>query len=232
MDARGPTDAELVDGARRGTMVESVERTQTAGLMLVLRAAGPNNPADDLGWCCPDQRGTMSDRSPPPESAPHGPGDAAGHLWPSPDYHRQVERLRAAVGETIYLVELAVTEVQLGIRLTGQPYCLLGVLDFPRPDPTKGLAAHLILLDDGRGLNLGRIARITCNRPFSPTPADILFQDERALQELLFRDRQLSAGFIAQRAKALLGELLGADHRPPEARLSGPAAGDHPPTEP
>ena len=170
----------------------------------------------------------MNDRSPPPESAPPGPDDAAGQLWPSPDYHRQVERLRAAVGEIIYLVELTATEVQLGIRLTGQPYCLLGVIDFPRPDPAKGLAAHLILLDDGRGLNLGRIARITCNRPFSPAPSDILFQDERAVQDLLFRDRQLSAGFIAQRSRALLGELLGADNMPPEARLPGPSARDHP----
>ena len=32
-----------------------------------------------------------------------------GRLWPSPEYTRQVERLRAAVGETIYLVEIAVT---------------------------------------------------------------------------------------------------------------------------
>ena len=30
-------------------------------------------------------------------------------------------------------------------------------MDFPRPDPVRGLAPHLILLDDGRGVNLGRI---------------------------------------------------------------------------
>ena len=70
-----------------------------------------------------------------------------GRLWPSPEYTRQVERLRAAVGETIYLVEIAVTDIQLGIRITGKPYVLLGLVDFPRPDPLKGLAPHLVLLD-------------------------------------------------------------------------------------
>jgi len=66
----------------------------------------------------------------------------AGGLWPSTDYQAQIERLRAAIGERIYLAELRDTEVQLG------------VIDFPRPDPARGLAPHLILLDDGRGLNL------------------------------------------------------------------------------
>ncbi|MCK7583057.1 MAG: hypothetical protein MZV65_50885 [Chromatiales bacterium] len=35
-----------------------------------------------------------------PPSDPNA-GDAG--LWPSADYHRQIERLRAAVGETVYL---------------------------------------------------------------------------------------------------------------------------------
>lgn len=38
------------------------------------------------------------DPSEPPDADPGGAG-----LWPSADYHRQVERLRAAVGETVYL---------------------------------------------------------------------------------------------------------------------------------
>ncbi len=153
---------------------------------------------------------------------------SVGRLWPSPEYTRQVERLRAAVGETIYLVEIADTEVQLGIRITGKPYVLLGLVDFPRPDPLKGLAPHLILLDDGRGVNLGRIARITREHPFDPAPADLLFQDREASQALLWRDRQLSDAFIAQRAKALLGEVLGVPTAPQEARLSGPPGLDAP----
>jgi hypothetical protein len=101
----------------------------------------------------------------PPKIADQDPGDPAGGLWPSPDYARQVEQLRCALGETIYLAELEPGATQLGIRLADRPYVLLGVIDFPRPDPTKGLAPHLILLDDGRGVNLGRIARIARRRP-------------------------------------------------------------------
>ncbi|MFP4063424.1 MAG: hypothetical protein ACLFS2_11600, partial [Halochromatium sp.] len=85
-------------------------------------------------------------------------GDAAGGLWPPADYQAQVERLRAAIGERIYLAELRETDVQLGVQLTDRAYELLDVIDFPRPDPARGLTPHLILLDDGRGLNLGRIA--------------------------------------------------------------------------
>jgi len=156
------------------------------------------------------------------------PMASVGRLWPSPEYSRQVEQLRAAVGETIYLAEIAATDIQLGIRITGKPYVLLGLVDFPRPDPLKGLAPHLVLLDDGRGVNLGRIARITREHPFNPAPADILFQDREASQALLWRDRQLSNSFIAQRAKALLGEVLGVPSAPQEARLRGPGLLDEP----
>ncbi len=161
----------------------------------------------------------------PPTAAEADRGSPIGGLWPSPDYTLQVEQLYAAIGETIYLAEIEATEVQLGVRLTDRPYVLLGVVEFPRPDPTKGLAPHLILLDDGRGLNLGRIARIARNRPFGPTPSDILFQDRSALQTLLFNERQLSNELIARRSKALLGEILGARSAPPQARLPELAAG-------
>lgn len=150
-------------------------------------------------------------------------------LWPSPEYAEQVERLRAAVGETVYLAEIEATQVQLGVRLTDQPYVLLGVLDFPRPDPSRGLAPHLILLDDGRGVNLGRIARITRDRPFSPGPADVLFLDGRSVQALLTRERQLSPELIAQRSRHVLGEILGEPAA--QARLAAPIPGsdDGPP---
>jgi len=157
------------------------------------------------------------------------PMASVGRLWPSPEYSRQVEQLRAAVGATIYLVELEATQVQLGIHVNDQPYTLLGLVDFPRPDPIKGLAPHLVLLDDGRGVNLGRIARITTGRPFSPAPADVLFQDQVALQALLFRERQLSKELIAQRAKQLLGEVLGQPMRPATTLLPEPGSADGPP---
>lgn len=141
------------------------------------------------------------------ETADAGASD--GHLWPSPDYARQVDALRGAIGETVYIAELELTDVQLSARLTDKPYVLLGIVDFPQPDPARGIAPHLVLLDDGRGVNLGRIARITRSRPFSPAPADVLFQDAPILQELLFNERRLSPAFIAAQSRRLLGELLG-----------------------
>ncbi len=142
-------------------------------------------------------------------------------LWPSPDYNRQIEQLRAAIGETIFLAELSDSPVQLGIRLTATPYVLLGLIDFPRPDPTRGLAPHLLMLDDGRGVNLGRIARVS-RRPFAPQQAELLYQDRAAEQNLLFAERRLSREFLGVRSRVALGECLGY-FTPEVARLtSGP----------
>jgi len=154
----------------------------------------------------------MSDDTPghAPARESDDPDAPDGRLWPSPDYVHQVEALRAAIGETVFVAELEVTDVQLGARLTDRPYLLLDVVDFPRPDPARGLAPHLVLLDDGRGVNLGRIARITRSRPFSPAPDDVLYQDQTVLQELLFNERRLSPAYIAHQSQRLLGELLGA----------------------
>ncbi|WP_246221653.1 hypothetical protein [Marichromatium bheemlicum] len=129
-------------------------------------------------------------------------------LWPGSVYHQQLERLRAAVGERVYLVELVESRTQLGVHLSDTPHELLAVLDFPRPDPARGLAPHLILLDDGRGLNLGRVARIS-RRPFAPAPTDLLYLDRSAAQRLLFAERRLSPAFLAARTRQVLGQTLG-----------------------
>lgn len=130
-------------------------------------------------------------------------------IWPSPSYSRQIEGLRSAIGETIYLAEMNDSAVQLGVRITASPFLLLAVIDFPCPDPIRGLAPHLVLLDDGRGVNLGRIARISRRRPFSPEAEDILYQDMAAVRHLLLGERRLSRDFIAQRSRTVLGQLLG-----------------------
>jgi hypothetical protein len=111
----------------------------------------------------------------------------AGQLWPSEDYAEQVERLRSAVGARIFLVEIHATEINVGACLSDTDYELLGIVEFPRPDPARGLTPHLVLLDDGRGVNLGRIARISVGRPFSPAPGDILYQAPSLLRNLLFQ---------------------------------------------
>ncbi|WP_206171854.1 hypothetical protein [Thiorhodococcus mannitoliphagus] len=157
-------------------------------------------------------------------------------LWPSADYHRQIDRLRAAVGRTIHLLEVEATDTHLSIRHLGKPYILLDVLDFPRPDPARGIAPHLLLLDDGRGVNLGRIARVSLERAFGPSPAQILYQDKEATEGLLFRDRQLTKTRIAERSRQIVGQLLGNPPKTAEGLLvseeqpmdpDNPQASDH-----
>lgn len=132
-----------------------------------------------------------------------------GTLWPSAVYNRHVKRLRAAIGQNIYLVELLASDTHLAVRQTGTPYVLLDVLDFPRPDPARGLAPHLILLDDGRGINLGRLVRISLDRAFGPSPKQILYQDRALQKRLLLGKRRLSRRFIARSSRLALGQLLG-----------------------
>lgn len=146
------------------------------------------------------------------------------HVTRSPPATRRVaipasHHLRAAVGETVYLVELVESAIQLAAHISATPHVLLGVIDFPRPDPAKGLTPHLVLLDDGRGVNLGRIVRIS-RCPFAPAPDDLLYLDRAANENLLFAERRLSREFLAQRTRVVLGACLG--YRSPELeRLPG-----------
>lgn len=130
-------------------------------------------------------------------------------IWPSANYSQQVERLRQSIGSEIYLVELKPEDIHMGIRYSDTPFELIDVLEFPRPDPARGLAPHLILLDDGRGINLGRIARITIDTPYSPPVENILYQESFLMDRLLLRERRLSEASIAERSKLLLGRFLG-----------------------
>ncbi len=134
---------------------------------------------------------------------------AASPLWPSADYFEQVARLREAIGQPIHILELEASDTHLSARHLGKPYVLLDLLAFPRPDPGRGLAPHFLLLDDGRGVNLGRIARISLERPFNPAPSQILYQDHEAVECLLLRDRQLSKRLIAARSRQIVGQILG-----------------------
>lgn len=156
----------------------------------------------------------------PHEIRPEQPEEhASGPLWPSADYERQLRALGDAVGEQVYIVEIKPTRINMGVRLSGEAHELVGVIDFPRPDPARGIAPHLVLLDDGRGVNLGRIARISVNTPFDPAPADILYQDGDLMQRLVLGERRLSAASIAATSRALLAMLLG---RPVPRQIQGP----------
>ncbi len=132
-----------------------------------------------------------------------------GSLWPSDEYDAQVRRLRRNIGTAIYIVEIKVTEINLAVTMQGKPVILLDVLSFPAPDPAKRLYPHMLLLNDGRGLNLGRVARITMGRPFDPSPEDILFQEHQLLKNMLFHERRLSDETVSRVSKLQLARLLG-----------------------
>lgn len=162
--------------------------------------------------------------------AESGQGDeqiaGQGRLWPSLDYSRQVEVLRKAIGEKVYLVELKPDDINLGIHLSDTAFELLAVLDFPRPDPAIGLAPHLVLLDDGRGINLGRVVRISIDTPFDPPADKRLYEDHFLVEKLLRRERQLSHEFTAERSRQLLARVLGktGEEVPGLAGGTGPAS--------
>ncbi len=138
-----------------------------------------------------------------------GKGDTKSGLWPSPAYAKQVKRLKDSIGSKIYIVELKPSAFDIGIRMSDTAHELIDVIDFPRPDPSKGIAPHIIILDNGCGINLGRIARISVETPFNPPAADILYQDSVLLEHFLFRERRLSKESVAAISKTLLAKVLG-----------------------
>jgi hypothetical protein len=132
-----------------------------------------------------------------------------GSLWPSDEYDEQITLLRRNIGKPIYIVELKITDINLAVVMQGRAVILLDVIAFPAPNPEKRLYPHMLLLNDGRGLNLGRVARITMGRPFDPSPEDILFQEHQLLTRLLFQERRLSDETVSQVSKLNLARLLG-----------------------
>ena len=132
-----------------------------------------------------------------------------GSLWPSDEYDEQVRHLRRNTGKPIYIVEIKITDINLAVTMQGRAVILLDVISFPAPDPEKRLYPHMLLLNDGRGLNLGRVARITTGRAFDPDPEDIIFQEQQLLKNLLFHERQLSDESVSQVSKLQLARILG-----------------------
>ena len=132
-----------------------------------------------------------------------------GSLWPSDEYDEQVRHLRRNTGKPIYIVEIKISDINLAVTMQGRAVILLDVIAFPAPDPEQRLYPHMLLLNDGRGLNLGRVARITTGRAFDPSPKDILFQEHRLLKSLLFHERRLSDESVARVSNSQLARVLG-----------------------
>lgn len=148
-----------------------------------------------------------------PNTSPHTPA-APDSLWPSSLYAAQVGRLRTAIGEAVFVCELCFDDLHAATRFDGWAHVLLDVMAFPRPDPARRLFPHMLLLDDGRGLNLARVARVSRGRAYDPPARDVLYLDRTLTQSLLFQPRRLSPASIADTAQAQLGRLLGKAVRP------------------
>jgi hypothetical protein len=130
-------------------------------------------------------------------------------LWPTHDYYQQVEQLRAAVGQALYVVEIHSTAINAGVAFSGTALTLLGIADYPQPDPYRQLCPHLLILDDGRGVNLGRVARISRHTAYMPQQADVLFTNHEFMQNVLLAPRTLSRESAAATSHALLAQLFG-----------------------
>lgn len=130
-------------------------------------------------------------------------------LWPSAAYHQQVAQLRGMIGQPLYVVEIDSTEINAGVHFSGKPLVLLAIVDFPKPDPYRQLCPHLLVLEDGRGVNLGRVARISRHSAFAPANDDIVFVNQEFVEKVLFAPRSLSRALVAETTRLMLGEMLG-----------------------
>lgn len=133
---------------------------------------------------------------------------SGNQLWPDEQYFANLEKLRQLIGQKIFLIEAVVTDINAGIHHTGQAYTLLSIVDYPQPDPKTGLLPHNIILDDGRGINLGRIIQISTESAFTPAEKNIIYEN-RDLLNNLWPHASLDKHLLAQTSKALLGDILG-----------------------
>ncbi|MGF1547425.1 MAG: hypothetical protein ACFCUG_08865 [Thiotrichales bacterium] len=138
-----------------------------------------------------------------------------GEVWPGAWYDAQLARLRAGIGQRVYLVEIRESAIHLAVHLDDKPLELLAVVEFPKPDPSRNLLPHLIVLSDGRGINLGRVTRISVGQPFLPAPRDVLFENAPLRQALLGDERTLNRDRIAAISHMNLAALLATATLPP-----------------
>ncbi len=130
-------------------------------------------------------------------------------LWPPVEYHQQIAKLRQAIGEPIFLAELRDTAINAGVKFSDETLILLNVIDYPQPDPYRQLCPHMLILDDGRGVNLGRVVRVSRNQAFGPAEEDILFRNVEFIDGVLLAPRVLSRESIANTSREILSLMFG-----------------------
>ena len=130
-------------------------------------------------------------------------------LWPDKKYYQKLEIIRSLIGQKIYLIEAVVTEINAGIHHTGKGFTLLSVVDYPQPDHKTGLLPHNIIIDDGRGINLGRIIQISTESAFNPSEKNIFYKNDRLLNDLSPHWQHLDKKSLAHTSKSMLANILG-----------------------
>ncbi|SFD24296.1 hypothetical protein SAMN05660831_01228 [Thiohalospira halophila DSM 15071] len=149
---------------------------------------------------------------------------ADAEIWPDAAYQDGVEALRAHLGEPVWLLETTFNGWQAPVLHPGEPVRLLAVVEYPEPDPRRGLMPHLLITDDGLGRNLGRLLRVSVERPFDPAPEEVLYRNGPLVERLCFRQRRLSHAWLREAAHYHLGRVLGRPTPPPA--IPGPAEGE------
>lgn len=130
-------------------------------------------------------------------------------IWPPKAYDQQVEQLRCMVGQAIFVVELNTTAINAGVKFSDKPATLLAVIDYPQPDPYRQLCPHMLILDDGRGINLGRVARVSIGNAFQPSVEQLLYVNYEYVQAVLEAPRSLSRAKLVATSTALLASVFG-----------------------
>lgn len=135
-----------------------------------------------------------------------------GELWPPNSYFEQLKNLYKMLDKPVYIIPLHQNKNSLTFSITGKAIVLVAIIDYPNPDPENHMYPHMLVFNDGTGINLGRLLQVSINRPFNPGKEDIIYKDKKLQKSLMFRKRQLNEESIRLTSKIALGELLNITH--------------------
>ncbi len=135
-----------------------------------------------------------------------------GKLWPPNSYFEQLNKLYKILDKPIYIIPLHQNHNSLNFSITGKSIVLVAIINYPNPDPVNHIYPHMLVFNDGTGINLGRILRVSINHPFNPDKEDIIYEDKKMQNSLMFRERQLNEESIHLASRAGLSEFLSVAH--------------------
>lgn len=135
-----------------------------------------------------------------------------GKLWPPNSYFEQLKNLYTMLDKPVYIIPLHQNQNALTFSITGKAIVLVAIIDYPLPDPENHIYPHMLVFNDGTGINLGRILQVSINRPFNPGKEDIIYKDKKMQNSLMYKERQLNEEFIHLASRVGLSELLSIAH--------------------